>query len=229
MIARLFFSLPLIFLVAICDAEAGRRGLRIDLGAWNTQQPISLGGGSGACPEAAYDISIPIPGPGPSLGFGWVSWQDLQFMTSAFEGLDTFYCQTSKPYQQGASTDEYLNEGIFPADEEDLAAMIGANTNNAVTAIRYTFVNDPSSPTYGRQWTFYFFPDGLTVVALHGVLDNQVTYEWIFDHEASAYVFQAQFDFWDGGYFCFDGREYQGDCVPPAPQPPDEFFLDSFE
>jgi hypothetical protein len=210
------------------NAEAGRRGLRVDLGAWNAPAEISLGGGSGACPEAGWDAEVPVFEPGPTIFWGWVLWSDLRFVTSAFVGLSSFYCQTSRPYQPGASPDEYLNESIFPADEADLAAMIGNNADNAVTAIRYSFVGNPLGNAYGRQWAFYFFPGGRTVVALYGVEDDQQTYEYIWDTAAEIYVFNAQQHSWNGDYFCFDYGIYSGDCVT-APPPPEEIFADGFD
>jgi hypothetical protein len=157
-----------------------------------------------------------------------VDWNGLQFTTSAFEGLNRFYCQSSRPYQPGLFPEEYLNESIFPADEADLAALIGSNTDNAVSALRYSFLGDYPGYLYGRQWTFYFFPDERTVVALHGVAENQATYEWIWDELDGLYVFSAQTDYWDGEYFCFDGRYYIGDCVT-APPPPEQIHQNGFE
>lgn len=222
-------TLLVMILVVATEAQAGRRALRVDQGAWNVPQPISLGGGTGACPEAGFDIDVPVFNPGPSIGYGWVDWMGFRFMTSGFDGLDTFYCQTSKQWTQGADPGEYLNEEIFPEDEADLAYAIGPNTDNAVTAVRYSFVDDYPQVTYGRQWTFYFFANGTTIVALHGVQDNQSTYEYIYDYDELAYVFRAETDYWDGGYFCFQGKWYYGDCVAPVPPPPEEYLIDGFE
>lgn len=226
-LALWLLAVPLL-LLSISSAEAGRRGLRVDAGAWNAPQEISLGGGSGACPEAGWDAEVPIFEPGPTIFWGWVDWLGLEFRTSGFEGLSIFTCQTSKPYTPGAAPEEYLNQAIFPPDEADLAYMIGPNTDNAVTAIRYSWLGEFSGGYYGRQWTFYFFSSGGTIVALHGVLEGQETFEWIYDHENGEYVWRAEDSAWDGGYFCFQGF-YYGDCVPPAPPPPEEVFWDSFE
>lgn len=220
--AMLLFACP-------TQSEAGRRGLRVDLGAWNEAHEIVLGAGNGACPEAGWDAEVPVFEPAPTILWGWVTWNDLEFRTSAFEGLNSFYCQTSRAYQPGALPEEYLNQAIFPADEADLGALIGDNEDNAVSALRYSFLGDHSGfPLYGRQWAFYFFPNQLTVVALHGVEDNQPTYEWIWDKLDLVYVFNAQINYWDGEYFCFDGRSYIGDCVTPPP-PPEQMFLNGFE
>ncbi len=216
------------------QAHAGRRGVRVDLGAWNAPQEISVGGGSGACPEAGWNARIPIFEPDPTIYWGWVHWMDFEFRTSAFQGLNTFTCQTSKPYTPGADPSQYLNEAIFPADEANLGAYIGANTDNAVHAIRYSFTGEFQGAVYGRQWTFYFFPSGETVVGLYGVQPGQTTYEWIYDHVNLQYAWRAEDNLsWDGYYFCFydnGGYSYfSGTCEPAPPPPPDEIFGSGFE
>lgn len=218
---------------AINEAHAGRRGVRVDLGAWNPPQEISLGAGSGACPEAGWNAEFPGFEPGPTIFWGWVTYNGIEFRTSGFEGLDTFTCQTSKPYTPGAQPDEYLNEATFPADEANLGAVIGENKNNAVHAIRYSFTGEYQGQIYGRQWTFYFFTFASeVVVALHGVQPGQTTYEWIYDHNYEQYLWRAQDDlYWDGEYFCFGGglSWYSGTCEPAPPPPPEYIFWDSFE
>ncbi len=234
---RLSLLLLLVFSVSVFtinDAQAGRRGVRVDAGAWNLPQEISLGGGSGACPEAGWDAEVPVFEPGPTIFWGWVDWMGLEFRTSGFQGLDTFTCQTSKPYTPGAQPEEYLNEASFPVDEAGLGAVIGDNTDNAVHAIRYSFTGESNGQIYGRQWTFYFFSNGDTVVALHGVQPAQATYEWIYDHANLQYVWRAEDDpYWDGEYFCFyDGggySQFSGTCEPTPPPPPEYIFDDSFE
>lgn len=226
-------------LLSVCiftieDAQAGRRGVRVDIGAWNAPLEIELGGDEGACPESGWDAQVPVFEPGPTIFWGWVHWLGLEFRTSGFEGLDTFTCQTSKPYTPGAQPDEYLNEATFPEDEANLGAVIGDNTDNAVHAIRYSFTGEFQGQTYGRQWTFYFFDDGTVVVALHGVLPAQVTYEWIYDHTNSQYVWRAEDDpFWNGEYFCFydygGWSAFNGTCEPEPPPPPEYIFYDNFE
>lgn len=220
---------------AIDDAQAGRRGVRVDIGAWNAPEEISLGGGSGSCPEAGWDASVPVVGPGPTIFWGWVDWQEMEFRTSGFEGLDTFTCQTSKPYTQGADPQEYLNEAVFPPDEASLGAYIGANTDNAVNAIRYSFTGEFAGQIYGRQWTFYFFSSGEVVVSLHGVQPEQATFEWIYDHANQQYVWRAEDNpYWNGEYFCFYDNGagsylFSGTCEPAPPPPPEEIFISGFE
>jgi hypothetical protein len=232
-IRRPYLLLSVLLVVCIFtidSAHAGRRGVRVDLGAWNAPQDISLGGGSGACPEAGWDAEVPVFEPGPTIFWGWVHWQEMEFSTSGFEGLDTFTCQTSKPYTPGAQPEEYLNEAIFPVDEASFGAYIGDNTDNAVHAIRYSFTGEFEGEVYGRQWTFYFFSSGETVVSLHGVQPAQATFEWIYDHANSQYVWRAEDNlFWDGEYFCFWDGVFQGTCEPAPPPPPEYIFDDSFE
>jgi hypothetical protein len=114
--------------------------------------------------------------------------------------------------------------------------MIGPNTDNSVSAIRYSFVGEFEGSYFGRQWAFYFFPDNLTVVALYGVPDDSSTYEMesIIDFDLPSandewLLWNSQRDGYYGQYFCFQDGAYIGDCVPAAPPPPEMIFQDSFE
>lgn len=228
----------LLALGIVADAEAGRRSIRIDLGAWDSAIEFTpFSGSSEDCPGAGVfgegDPNFP-----PINHRGYIIWNNLYFQTANFNtpALSSFYCQNSNPYNPGNPNPlYYLNEESFPAEERDLAHFIGPNLNNAVSAIRYSFLGF-SGGSYGRQWAFYFFPNDLTVVALYGVPDNGSTYpmESIIDLTLPSaddewLLWNSQRDGFNGEYFCFQGREYIGDCVPPAPPPPDEIFLDGFE
>lgn len=238
MIKRPYSLLSVLLIVCIFtidDAQAGRRGVRVDIGAWNPPQDIVLGGGSGACPEAGWRAEFLVQGSNDLYFWGSVDWMDFQFQTSAFVGLINMTCQTSKPFTPGAQPEEYLNEAIFPADEANLGAYIGANTDNAVHAIRYSFTGEGGEGIYGRQWTFYFFSHGEVIVSLHGVLPAQITYEWIYDHANDQYVWRAEDNlFWNGEYFCFYDYgtgtfQFSGTCEPQPPLPEEYIFDDSFE
>jgi len=219
-------------LLAVSLAEAGRRSIRIDFGAWGPARPIDLWTNTSTCPWASG-----VSGnPGVYL-YAFVYRDSVVFQTATFYEPDSFtegYCQLSRPYQAGLSTDEYLNEAAFPEEERDLAYMIGPNTNNAVSAVRFSFLGQDNQDLFGRQWAFYFFPNDLLVVGLYGVPNDGSTYpfESIFDQNTFAYVWESVRDGFDGQYFCFQGQEYIGDCVPPAPPPPPppvEVFMDGFE
>lgn len=226
-------------LLVVTTAEAGRRGVRIDFGAWGSSIAIAPWvGSSDDCPGAGV-FGEGDPNSPPINHRGYIIWNNLYFQTATFfdPPLSQFYCQFSNPYSQLNSDPAfYLNEQSFPAEEQDLAHFIGPNTINAVTALRYSFLGFGSGGSFGRQWAFYFFPDELTVVALYGVPDDGSTYstESIIDLQLPSaddewLLWNSQRDGFGGQYFCFQGREYIGDCVPPAPPPPEILFLDSFE
>lgn|GEM_PF-2115415 len=233
---RLLLCFLFLFLT-IQPAEAGRRSIRIDFGAWGTQFPIYPFEPQ-QNPECAGAYVSGSPYYPPFYILPSVSWNGLYFQTATFPGLNlnNYYCQHSQPYQDFVNPSEYLNSSTFPAEERDLAYWIGANTDNAVSAIRYSFLGQENNQLIGRQWAFYFFPNDLTVVALYGVPDDGATYlyESISDFslgstEQDYLLWESVRDGFDGQYFCFQGKEFIGDCVPPAPPPPDEIFVDGFE
>jgi hypothetical protein len=231
---RLLLCFFFLFIV-IPQAEAGRRSIRIDFGAWHAAiafEPF-VAPDNPDCPGAGVSGS---PFFEPLYQTGYVSWNSLYFQTATFDGLplDQFYCQHSRPYQPFLDVSEYLNSTSFSPAENDLAYWIGTNTDNAVSAIRYSYLGMENNEWIGRQWAFYFFPNDLTVVALYGVPDDGSTYpyESISDFTLPPedyLLWESERDGFDGQYFCFQGREYIGDCVPPAPPPPEMIFLDSFE
>jgi len=211
-------------LLPVPDAEAGRRGLRVDFGAWSQGIPFEphVGPDTGQCAGAGVSASFAVP---PFWQQGYVN-RGILFQTTAFDGLDMdeFYCQHSQPYTPFADPSQYLNETSFPEDERDLAYMIGPNTDNAVSGIRYAFMGTNSQGLYGRQWVFYFFPDDLMVVSLHGVPEGSMTYPYEsimdFSEPVDWLIWDSERDGFTGQYFCFQDGEYIGDCVPPAPPPP---------
>jgi len=227
------FSLMLLTLsvglFSALDAQAGRRSIRIDLGAW--LQPVSIppyvGESTGTCSGAGVYGS-----PNPPQ-YGWVSWNGYFFKTRSYSGepLDEFYCQKARLYSFSLDLSEYLNESVFPADEAGLAYMVGENTDNSVQATRYSFLDTSTAQATGRQWAFYFFPDDLTVVALHGVPDDGSTppSEGIYHLATAEWIWWSDTDGFSGQYFCFQGETYIGDCVGPPPPPPEEVFINGFE
>jgi hypothetical protein len=142
--------------VQVSDAQAGRRGIRVDFGAWGTANSIDLWTNESNCP---FDSGV-SGSPGNYL-YAFVYRNSVVFQAATFYEPNSYtegYCQLSRPYQSGLSTDEYLNKVAFPPEERDLAYMIGSNTNNAVTAVRFSFLGEDSNGPFGRQWAFYFFP-----------------------------------------------------------------------
>lgn len=234
MLARpiLFVALGL-WLLPADDAHAGRRSLRVDVGAWYPSVPVIpyQGIATEACPGAGVNGSLVNE---PLYQQGFVGWNSIWFQAAATDGLvlSEFYCQHSRPYQALADPSEYLNATVFPADEQGLAGMVGGNTDGAVSAIRYSFLQADPNGEFNRQWAFYFFPDGLTVVALYGVPTGDSVYpsEMIFDNQSPYETFWSSTrDGFTGQYFCFQGRSYIGDCVPPEPPPPEQILVDGFE
>jgi len=204
------------------------------VGAWNPAVPIVPydGAAEQECPGSGVTASLNSE---PLWQQGYVIWKSIYFQMAPSDGLvlSQFFCQFSRPYQLFADPAEYLNDTVFPTDEQGLAGMVGDNTDKAVSAIRYSYLQSDPNGEFGRQWAFYFFPDDLTVVALYGVPEGGAVfpYEMIFDLFEPPYptLWSSTVDGFTGQYFCFQGREYIGDCVPPEPPPPEEIFISGFE
>lgn len=233
-LSRKAFLSALVFALgslAVCDAFAGRRGVRVDAGAWNAPQPIGYDLGGDTCPDAKYYAWFNSQ-LNKSFYYGEVHWPEgetrpdgkavlVQFVTSSFEGLTIFNCQTSRAYTPGAFPEEYLNESIFPPEEAWLGAMIGANTDNSVHATRYSWLGEYSGGYYGRQWVFYRFANGRTVVALYGSEEGQINYEWIWEYYYGTWLWKGEENpNWNGEYFCFQDGVFEGYC---------EIFRSGFE
>ncbi len=98
-------------------------------------------------------------------------------------------------------------------DEAWLANLIGANQDNAVRATRYSFLGEYSGGYYGRQWVFYWFSNGRTVVALYGPKDGEATFEWVWEYHFGTWLWRAEDSpDWNGEYFCFQDGVYEGYC-----------------
>jgi len=221
----LWVYIVMVTVLLASDAFAGRRSIRIDIGAWNSPQPIlGYDFGGDTCPNAIYMAwynSIL----NKSFYYGDVRWPEghtrpdglatqVQFVTSTFEGLNSFTCQTSRPYTEGAFPETYLNESIFPADEAWLGKMIGSNEDNAVHATRFSFLGEGPGGYYGRQWVFYWFSNGRTVVALYGAQEGQASYEFIWDYSWDGiWLWKAEeHPDWNGDYFCFQDGVFESYC-----------------
>jgi hypothetical protein len=183
------FRFPAIFiflagaLLTLQDAEAARRSLRIDFNAWSEAEAIeSCRGYTGGAALFLEGVTF----------FGGTSLSDFTPFS---------YCQTAIHYEEGLTTSKYLNSEIFEADESALAAEIGTNTSNDVTARKYTYLNELGN---GFQWAFYDFPSNITLVSFYASSDSQSPYIRSFDGSI----------LWDetynGEYFCFVGGEFTG-------------------
>lgn len=178
----------LVLLAVTFDAAAQRRSVRVDgFGTWDV-----------------YDD------PNPTC-FGWSNGSTLLLGPGlVFSGRDDpahltdTYCQIPTPGT--------LTQGnFFYPDETALAAMIGTNPGDRVTARRYSMLDALrfSGDATGFQWTYYYFAQGGTIVGLYGledtVLDNRS-----YISQSGVRVWDASVDGFDGQYFCFEGVEYVG-------------------
>lgn len=203
------FCVLLALVALVPDASANRRGVRVDgFGVWDTfDDPNAL------CPGWSNGSTL-------LLGPGYVfSGRDV-----AIHLTDT-YCQIPSP---GA-----LTQGdFFYADETALAAMIGPNLNDAVTAVRYSMLDALrfSGDATGFQWTFYYFPEDRfdpdparplpAIVGLYG-LEAATLGNATYISFNGTRLFDAARDGFTGQYFCFEGLQYAGtwDGLANSPSP----------
>jgi hypothetical protein len=177
-------SIALMFVSA--GAEANRRSVRVDAGAWDAFLPIT----SPSCP-------LDLPGT-PRLLIG-----DLLF--SGLTGSDLLTgasCQYTRPA-------EYKGSAFAPGDEDGLAALLGPNADQAASAIRYTFADDIDVLAAPRafQWYQHQLP-GVVLASLHlsvggdtgAALDDSTH---LVDLGSGTRLWGAGSDGFDGEYFCF--------------------------
>jgi hypothetical protein len=193
-----------LLLMIATDLSAARRALRIDFGAWGPERSFQFD-----------NLFCPMHISGSALdNLYYDPNASLIFQNDVFPDTYTArrYCQSIPGYEDGMTTDEYLNSEIFPADEAGLAAKVGTNQDDHVRAFRYTFVDgDPfDEKTTGYQWAFYEFSNGITIVALYGDLPvraddfSPVIY---FESKVSEDIelfWSAGNDGFEGQYFCFN-------------------------
>jgi hypothetical protein len=169
-----------------------RRGVRVDFLAWADETPID------SCPGFAFSYYV-------------LNLENVRFHTSRTLGIneswiDFSYCQDSIPWSEGLDVFEYLNREVFFEDESVLANEIGSNdsVNEAenVTARKYSFLNEFG---FGYQWTFYDFPDNLTLVGYYDSdLDQSPRIE---SADGSVTLWDSDYD---GEYFCFESGVFTG-------------------
>src|SRR6185369_8725167 len=146
---KLTLGLGLVLIAS--DAAADRRGVRVDGGNGWTQFSI----GTAGCPGTTA---------GPNVANTFVLRPGITFSgrgNTAY--LFDDYCQVA---QVGTLT----SANYIYFDEPDLSRLFGTNPGNAITGIRYAFLDQHlfDSPT-GFQWGFYTFPGNVVVVALYGL------------------------------------------------------------
>ena len=187
--SRLQFSCVLFGLFCVpLLAHAERRITRVAAGAWSDEKEF----GSPDCPG-----SYPLTGnAAASLPLDWGSFR--------FHGSgDTAY--TNDTYCQ------------YPP-EPSLQTLVGANTDDSVTAIRYTWLSGDfvfDGPSF--QWTFFTFPNSVTIVALYGLVDVDVFPPAPLPLDGSTAIKEGTTTLWsaagnnfDGEYFCFIEGEFAG-------------------
>lgn len=182
---KLVLGLGLTLIAA--DAAAARRTVRVDGGNGWTQFSI----GSAGCPGTTAGVTA-----ANTL---------VQLLGLTFSGrADTAYLFND--YCQVAQVGTLTSANYIYFDEADLRRLFGTNPGNAITGIRYAFLDDNlfNSPT-GFQWGFYTFPGNVVVAELYGLesvtLDN-TSY-------ISGSVWNGQ-NGYSGEYFCFQNNVYIG-------------------
>jgi hypothetical protein len=216
---RLVFWLlsTLLALALVADAQAVRRTLRVEFGDWSD---------AGVCAGSGVERS------GVLLLWDGKLFSGLEDDRYLF---DT-YCQTT-------INDAFSEFSFF--GEEGLAQLVGPNTDNAITGVRWSLLDrDRFDAQFdnegGFQWAFYFFPDEITIVALYGLIENGQPIplsDSSYIRDTQAFYWQGGEDGFDGEYFCFVAGEYVGTwdgepvgndpldaCLPARP-----IFNDRFE
>lgn len=192
-------SLILVLLLLATDAFAARRGVRVD-GFGDTWTLYD--GGPGNPPGIG---SANCPGTTAGSGAANTLVNKLGFTFSGREStayLVDDYCQVANP---GTLT----STGYTYPDEAGLASLFGTNPGNAITGIRYSFLDRPrfdfDTPATGFQWAFYTFPSGVTVAVLYGLQTVTLTNT----SYISGSVWSGQ-NGYNGEYYCFRNNVYIG-------------------
>ena len=129
---------------------------------------------------------------------------------------DANYCQLGTPYTDGADTFDYFNGTTFYEEGDDaMAALVGSNENNGVSAVLYTFwpqaTFDPDGA--GFQWAIYSFPNDIRLIRFRGITGaNQKQVFSIGYGFFDTIIGNSDFgdDGYDGEYMCFRGFNFIG-------------------
>jgi hypothetical protein len=175
------------------QAGAGSRSIRVEFGDdWGAELAIGTSacpGTSGSNTRVLWNSFVFAGGDNPDYHFDFET-----------------YCQITGAYDPQDPGKAYFSGLSFSASEEPgLRTLVGANRNNAVTGIRYTYLSGPKfADPNGFQWALYFFPRNMVVVALNGLID-------LSPYDTDSYILDSGFDYiWYGdssgaeGYFCFE-------------------------
>ena len=187
-------ALALALATVLLPSGAATRAIRVDFGGdWGSGLAI----GTVACP-------------GTSANNRLIVWNGFTFAGNSDPAqnfnVDT-YCQASTPFTT-VGEPYFSSTGFFTGDENGLAALVGTNTNNAASAIRYSWLNAPrfNNPN-GFQWAFYSFPSRqLTIVGLYGMIGIPIFDATSFiTAPGGASIWRGGTNGNDGTYFCFTG------------------------
>jgi hypothetical protein len=176
-------------LLLVAPASANRRAVRVDTGALWSEQAI----GSAGCPGSATNHTRIMRN-----GYVFSGRDDPALTVDAF-------CQV-------AVAGEFDENSFVFGDEQGLATLVGPNDDNAITAIRYTYLDRPRNQAgaFGFQWAFYYFPhNNVTIAALYGLVDTPLT-ATSYIQQGSAFHWRGNVQGFDGEYFCYRGLTFLG-------------------
>jgi hypothetical protein len=198
------------------DAGVARRSVRIDgFGAWD-----EFAIGSSSCA-------------GTMIGSTLVELDGFTFSGRDDDAhlFDT-YCQIPPSGELNSDTFTY-------PDEAGLRALLGDNADDAIRAVRYSFLDifrfDSDPEPTGFQWTFYYFPYDVLLVGLYGfeatLLDDRS-----YINTGHTTIWDGGLDGYDGQYFCFEAGTFLGTWDGSLDAPDSmclaklqRVFLDGFE
>ena len=197
------FGIIAVLLMPCDSANATRRSTRVDAGGWSDQKAF----GSVNCPG-----TLALSGnAAASLPLDWGAFRFHGIGDTAY--TYNMYCQYTLPGQFSGDDLEFVDP-----PEPALRTMIGANSGDAVTAVRYTWMTGDflfDGPSF--QWALFSFPNEVTVVALYGLLDLDPFPPEPLVLDGSTAIKQGLATLWsaagnnfDGEYFCFLDGEYAG-------------------
>lgn len=178
------------------DAFAARRSVRIDFGgAWTDFS---------AAPDIPSQACTGTYGNGQRIlrdGHEFAGYDNPSYLVDA-------YCQFTNPGAFDASD--------VAGDEPGIAELVGDNADDHARGVRYTYADGPATdPASNRfQWTFYIFDNGVSIVALYGLVDDFGVETPITN--ATSFIKRGTTLEWGGAegldddYFCFVDGEFVG-------------------
>lgn len=178
------------FLLVAVAALAATRSIRVDDGGGWTAGSL----GTAACPGTSSQGRLVL-----SMGWTFSGQSDPQYLFNT-----NAYCQRSVPFNPQSPGAPYFSENSFFGDELALASFVGLNQDNAVSAIRYSYLDDDlfNNPD-GFQWAFFSFPHDVTFVELYGLDGTPMTDAHSYIIGPGTIVWRGGTNGYDGEYFCF--------------------------